>query len=92
MWIEFLHLRTPKADSEVLDTLNELIQARPEIEGLKEIHLFQHARYPGDFGIILIWESDCQQLGSLYASYLTEFLSTLGAVDHAVWVGIQVPN
>ncbi len=85
MWIEFIQLRKAKVDSELSVTLRKQVETMQETEGLKETLVLQHARYPSDLGIVLIWESNCQSDGSPHGTYLSEFLSDYGSVDHAVW-------
>ncbi|MGI9536879.1 MAG: hypothetical protein ACR2PB_07400 [Desulfocapsaceae bacterium] len=87
-WLEVIHLRSAKQDSDLLDIyLDQLVDDISKEEGSEKINLFRRADLETDVCLQLHHESEQVKLpGSRLGMHLAEALKKFGMVNHAVWV------
>jgi len=65
----------------------------PELEKLRAdprcrvAAAFQHAEFPGDFAVLVVWQGSARPCRSIEVGSLASYLSAFGMVDHLLWVG-----
>ena len=89
-WLELVRV-CGTWDAQVEERLQD--DLTPELEKLKTnprcrlAAVFQHAEFPGDFAVVVIWSGTCSRQRSKELGVLAEYLSSFGMVDHLLWVG-----
>ncbi len=88
IWLEHIRLRAGAATvPEVLKIMASLNVEIRKNTRLYDWHLFHHASISGDFSILLYWDTaSADPKGSALALTLVNTLSSLGIVDHAIWI------
>jgi hypothetical protein len=88
LWVENLRLRASgKARSEVLRLFGAFDSEMRKCTGLVSRQLYSRVGIHGDFSILLHWDTAVvPREGSTLAYSLVKAMSTMGMVDHSIWI------
>ncbi|MBT3287722.1 MAG: hypothetical protein HN380_10285 [Victivallales bacterium] len=89
-WLELVRV-CGSWDAETEERLQDNLP--PELEKLRAdprcciAAAFQHAEFPGDFAVLVVWRGSARPCRSIEVGSLASYLSAFGMVDHLLWVG-----
>ena len=85
--IELLILRAPvhRATAAAV-ALSEALTDREKTADLLGCFILRHKTVPGDIALLLEWQSDVGENGSILGQQLKPFLADFGIVSHSVWI------
>jgi len=89
-WLELVRV-CGSWDAETEERLQDNLP--PELEKLRAdprcctAAAFQHAEFPGDFAVLVVWQGSVRPCRSIEVGSLASYLSAFGMVDHLLWVG-----
>jgi hypothetical protein len=87
-WMENLHLQaSSKAQHDVLQIISIFEKEVKKSNELLSYQIYRNALITGDFSITLLWDTaQVYREGSTLAYNLKRNLSSLGLVDHSIWI------
>lgn len=87
-WMENLRLQaSSKIQNEVLKIIRTFEKEIQKSSGRLNCQIYRNALVSGDFSITLLWDTaQVHREGSTLAYNLKRNLSSLGLVDHSIWI------
>lgn len=87
-WMENVRLQaSSKTQYEVLKTISIFEKEIKKSSELLSYQIYRNALITGDFSVTLLWDTaQVNREGSTLAYNLKRNLSSLGLVDHSIWI------
>ena len=91
-FIEFIRVRSSAAELQVaLPSLYDIVTEIGDPDSAVETFVLQHAIYDGDLAVVIVRKNALKAEMTREGLLVADHLSSLGSIDHAVWVPADLP-